>query len=103
MCTEAASEDEQMGRALLTDGEKAAVRDDEDVPPESKSTQLSRVRRKIEQMEEDAQLLREHRPEMYDDLRDAVLGEDIEDRLERLESEVEELREQVQKGSEAED
>lgn len=96
MCTEAAVEDKQMSRALLTDGEKAAVRDDDDVPPESKSTQLSRVRKKIEQMEEDAELLREHRGEMYDDLRDAVLGEDIERRFERLENEVEELREQVE-------
>jgi phage shock protein A len=96
MCTEAASEDEQMGRALLTDGERDAIRGEGDASPETRSTQLSRVRRKIEQMEEDAQLLREHRSEMYEDLRDAVLGEDIEKRFERLENEVEELREQVE-------
>lgn len=84
-----------MSRALLTDGEKKAVRGDEGINEGSQTTQLSRVRRKIEKMQEDAQLLREHQPEMYDDLREAVVGEELEDRMERLENEVEELREEV--------
>jgi len=84
-----------MSRALLTDGEKKAVRGEEGINEGSRSTQLSRVRRKIEKMNEDAQLLREHQPEMYDDLREAVLGEDIERRFERLEAKIENLEEQV--------
>jgi len=85
-----------MSRALLTDGEKKAVRGDEGINEGSRSTQLSRVRRKIEKMNEDAQLLREHQPEMYDDLREAVVGQEIEERLANLENEIEDLREQVE-------
>lgn len=88
----------QMSRALLTDGERKAIRGDEDVNEGSRTTQLSRVRKKIKQMRDDAQLLREHQPKMYDDLREAVVGEELEQRLERLEDEVEELREEVRDG-----
>lgn len=95
MCMEAAPDGREMARALLTDGEKKAIRGDEGINEGSRTTQLSRVRKKIEKMEDDAQLLREHQPEMYEDLRDAVVGEEIEARLGRLENEVEELREQV--------
>lgn len=98
MCTEHTADSIQMSRALLTDGEKKAVRGDEDVNEGSRTTQLSRVRRKIEKMQADAQLLREHQPEMYDDLREAVVGEELEDRLERMENEIKELREEVRDG-----
>jgi hypothetical protein len=49
-----------MSRELLTDGEKKAVRGDEGINERLRTTQLSRVRKKIEQMQEDAQQLREH-------------------------------------------
>jgi phage shock protein A len=85
-----------MARALLTNGEKKAIRGDSDVNEGSRSTQLSRVRKKIEQMRDDAQFLREHDEEMYDDLREAVVGQELEERLERMEEEIEDLRKEVE-------
>lgn len=95
---EAAADGTQMPRALLTNGEKKAIRGDSDVNEGSRSTQVSRVRKKIEMMRDDAQFLREHDAEMYDDLREAVVGEELEERLERMEGEIEELREEVTDG-----
>jgi len=84
-----------MTRALLTDGERAAVRDDPEMDDSTKSSHLSRVRGKMERMEEDARLLCRHRSEIYEELRDSVVGEELSERIERLEREVEELREAV--------
>lgn len=93
---EAATDGTQMPRALLTNGEKKAIRGDSDVNEGSRSTQISRVRRKIKQMRGDAQFLREHDEEMYRNLRDAVLDEDVERRFERLEEKIDELEREVQ-------
>jgi len=89
------AEHERMTRALLTDGERAAVRDDPEMDDSTKSSHLSRVRGKMDRMEEDARLLRRHRLELYEQLRDAVVEEELSERIERLEREVEELREVV--------
>lgn len=80
-----------MVRALLTDGEKRAVRDDEDMDDNTKSSHLSRVRRKITRLEDDAETLREHRPEIYERLRASVCDRAIEARLSDLETRVEYL------------
>ncbi|USZ73765.1 hypothetical protein [Natronosalvus halobius] len=61
-----------------------------------RSSHRSRVRGKMDRMETDARLLREHDPELYDQLREAVVEEDTEERLARLEEEVEDLREQLE-------
>jgi len=89
------TEHERMTRALLTDGERAAVRDDQGIDDSTKSSHLSRVRGKMDRMEEDARLLRRHRPELYKQLRDAVVEEELDERIKRLEREVEDLREQL--------
>lgn len=80
-----------MVRALLTDGEKRAVRDDEDMDDNTKSSHLSRVRRKIPRLKEDAEHLRQHRPEIYERLRSSVCDRDIEARLSDLENRVENI------------
>jgi hypothetical protein len=85
----------RMTRALLTDGERAAVEDDPDMDGNTKSSHLTRVRRKIVRMKEDARLLREHRPELYDDLCEAVVEQEMENRMAQLEQEMEALREQM--------
>lgn len=85
----------RMTRALLTDGERDAARDDPEMNASTKSSHLSRVRGKIDRMEEDARLLRSERPELYERLRDAVVEEELDERIRRLEREVEDLREQV--------
>jgi len=89
------AEYERMTRALLTDGERAAVRDDPEMDDSTKSSHLSRVRGKMDRMEEDARLLRRHRPELYEQLRDAVVEEELDERVQRLEEEVEDLRAQL--------
>jgi len=86
---------ERMTRALLTDGERAAVRDDPQMDDSTMSSHLSRVRGKMDRMEEDARLLRRHRPEIYEQLRDAVVEEELDERIERLEREVEDLRKRL--------
>jgi len=59
----------------------------------TRSTHRSQVKRKLrERMPDDARLLREHDPELYELLWDAVCREQLEERVERLENEVEELR-----------
>lgn len=86
---------DHMPRAFLTDGERAAVADDPEMDASTKSSHLSRVRGKIGRLKADAQLLREHRPEMYEPFRDAVVEEELDERIERLEQEVAALREQL--------
>lgn len=88
-------EREQMSRALLTDGERDAIRDDPEMDASTKSSHLSRVRGKTSRLEEDARLLREYRPELYEEIRDAMVEEELDERIKRLEQEVEELRETV--------
>ena len=86
----------QMVRALLTSGERAAVRDSEDMDDNTKSSHLSRVKNKIRLMSEDSKDLKEHRPELYDQLHEAVCEEAVETRIENLEAEVHTLNKRVE-------
>lgn len=95
MLKEDTGSDQRMTRAFLTDGERDAVRDDAEMDASTKSSHLSRIRGKLGKLEEDAKLLREHRPELYEEVRDAVMEEELVERVENLEQEVEELRERV--------
>lgn len=90
------AEGERMARALLTDGERAAIRGDDGMSASTRSSHLSRVRGKLDRLEADAQLLREHDRDLYEDVRDAVVEEEITERIERLERQLEELRAQVE-------
>ena len=83
---------EGMPRALLTDGERDAIRDDAEMTDTTRASHLSRVRSKIDRMGEDARLLKEHQPELYESLHEAVVEDELADRVERLEDEVESLR-----------
>lgn len=85
-----------MTRAYLTDGERGAVKDDPDIDAATKSTHLSRVRAKIDPMRTDARLLRKHQPDLYEELRAAIVEEELEERVEQLETEMEVLREKVE-------
>lgn len=96
MLTDDSEQDERMTRALLTNGERDAVLDDPEMDSGTKSSHLSRVRNKIPELQEDADLLRRNRPEIYEQVRDAVVEEEIDDRIQRLEKEVEDLRKQVE-------
>ncbi len=86
-----------MARALLTDGERKALTD-EDMDDNTRSTHLSRIKNKLDRLSEDARLLRENRPEIYDDAREAFVAEEIDERVDRLEREVERLQEKYDDG-----
>jgi hypothetical protein len=60
-------------RALLTDRERELIEGGEDVDDDLRYQAVSRVRRKInEELTTDVELLSEHHPELYDELREAV-------------------------------
>lgn len=96
MLTGDTNENDRMTRALLTDGERDAIRNDPDMDASTRSSHLSRVRGKLDRLREDAELLRRHRPDLYDEVRNAVVEEELNERIERLEQEVDELRTQLE-------
>lgn len=60
-------------RALLTDRERELIEGGEDADDDLRYQSVSRVRRKItEELTTDVELLREHHPDLYDELREAV-------------------------------
>lgn len=86
----------RMPRAILTDGERAAVRNDANMDESTRASHLSRIRRKLrERMATDAQLLREHEPEMYDLLHETVCEGTVDMRITELETRVEALEQQL--------
>lgn len=84
-----------MVRSLLTDGERQAVKDSDEMDANTKSSHLSRVKRKIERMRQDAADLKEHRPGLYDGLYEAVCKQTVEQRLQALERRVDDLEERT--------
>lgn len=88
-----------MSRGLLTDAEKRAIRGDEEDQNKS-STYISRVKNRMEQVKDDARLLRTHRPDLYEELHEAVCEEEMDERIQRLETEVEDLRSELESQSE---
>lgn len=87
-------------RALLTEAERQAVRGDEDLSQNQISTYVARVKQRMDAMREDADLLREHRPDVYERLHEAVCEEDIDTRVERLEEQVETLQAELEQQEE---
>lgn len=81
-------------RALLTDGERDAVRDETDMDPSTQSSHRTRIRSKVDQLEQDGRLLREHWPEMYQEFREVFCEPQTDERINELEHLVETLREQ---------
>jgi len=86
--------DSRMARALLTDGERQALTD-EDMDDNTRSTHLSRIKNKLDLLGEDARILRENAPEIYEQAREEFCEEELDERVQRLEEEVEELRGQL--------
>lgn len=59
-------------RALLTGREQEILRGEGDVSDSYRYRVVSRVRDKIEQLEEDANLLQEHHDGLYEELQEVV-------------------------------
>lgn len=87
---------DQMTRAFLTDGERRAIEGDEEMDDNTRSSHISRVKRKTERLRDDAEMLRTHHPELYQMVYEAVCREDIEERLESVEGELDQLRDVLQ-------
>jgi len=66
-------------RGLLTTREREIISGDADVNDEYYYSVVSRVRRKIDNLAQDAALLQEHHPELGEELREAVSGDDSEE------------------------
>lgn len=86
-----ASRMSNLPRALLTSGERDAIRGDEDMDQNTRNSHLSRIRRKMVKMREDAELLRKHHNELSRDLEDAVCRKSIDERLEQMDERIEDL------------
>lgn len=98
MSQRTALQNNEMARALLTDGERRALDPESDMDQNTRTTHLSRVKNKMELLQEDARLLREHRPDLYEAMHESVCEEEIDERVERLEDQVENLQEQLEDG-----
>jgi len=62
-----------MRRALLTETERERLADGSDVPDQRVYESVSRVRRRIaEELIKDVEILREHRPDLHEELREVV-------------------------------
>jgi hypothetical protein len=72
-------------RAFLTPGERNALRDDGEMNENTRATHLSRIRRKIPKLREDARLLREQHDELSAEVQEAVCEEYLDERLARIE------------------
>jgi len=62
-------------RGLLTDREREILADETGVSSEYYARVISRVRSKVEELGNDATILREHHPELYEELCEAVSDE----------------------------
>lgn len=83
-----------MARALLTDGERDALTSDE-MDQNTRSTHISRIKKKLNLLGEDARILREHAPDLYEQAREEFCEEELDERVQRLEQEIEELRDEM--------
>lgn len=65
-----------MTRALLTETERERIAGDADVPDQRRYEAVSRVRRRIhEELSEDVDVLRDHAPELYEELQSVACEE----------------------------
>lgn len=78
-------------RALLTDRERAAVREDPDMNPNTRSTHFTNIQRKIPKLREDMMLLQDHQPEYYEQAYANICEASMSDRVDELESQVQVL------------
>lgn len=62
--------------AIMTQKDRERISGESDDPDSKKYESASRIRSRIGELEKDAEILREHHPELYTELREAVCEED---------------------------
>ncbi len=63
-------------RALMTSTDREYIADGEGVDENKRYQAVSRVRDRIDELEADVEVLEEHHPELLEEVRDVVCGED---------------------------
>lgn len=58
--------------AVMTPTDRERITGEADVPNEKKYQAIHRVRSRIEELEQDAKILKTHHPELYEELHSAV-------------------------------
>ncbi len=58
--------------AIMTENDRERISGKADVPDSKRYEAVSRVRQRIEQLEHDTELLKEHHPELYEELQESV-------------------------------
>ena len=59
-------------RAIMTTADRERIRGDENISSEKEYQTVHRIRSRIEELQDDAAILKEHHPELHAELRDAV-------------------------------
>jgi len=62
-------------RAIMTTTDRERVTGAADIADEKRYQAIHRVRSRIEELEQDAEILEEHHPELYRELQEAVCDE----------------------------
>jgi len=62
-------------RAIMTTTDRERIAGESDAPDSKKYQSVSRVRERIDELEQDVEILREHHPELLAELREAVCEE----------------------------
>lgn len=63
-------------RALLTAREREIIRGEAEVSDSYRYRVVSRVRSKLDELSEDTEVLREHHPDLYEELREVVCDQE---------------------------
>lgn len=63
-------------RAIMTTTDRERITGEVDVPDEKRYQAIHRVRSRIEELETDVDILREHHPELLKELREVVCEDD---------------------------
>jgi len=63
-------------RAVMTATDRERITGEADVSDSKRYEAASRIRKRIEELEKDAELLQEHHPKLYEELHEAVCDEE---------------------------
>lgn len=63
-------------RAIMTTADRERISGEADAPDTKRYQAISRVRSRIEELETDVEVLREHHPELLEELREVVCDEE---------------------------
>lgn len=62
--------------AILTETDRERITGEADVPDDKRYQSVSRVRNRIQQIEQDVKTLEKHRPDLLEELREVVCDEE---------------------------